>query len=228
MVSKAFSEHWLAVFWISLSTWILKSNFKSKIIPKCFWWGYFFRSLLMKVGGGWEWTFDFQENVTSLACLLGSGLKYIFHWKAHSLIFSKSRFSFFVDSFTSSTFEKREVSSAKILHIDIIPSGRSFMWIKNKRGPNTDPCGTFIPSTQKSDHLKQPFVYDFQYKFPVEKVTHHQCHILSRYQEIHLSHQQDCYQKQFVFHVINSSCPIHESPGRKPDWEGVKSLLSLK
>ena len=43
------------------------------------------------------------------------------------LIFCKSRFSFFVDSFTSSTFEKREVSSAKILHIDVIPSGRSFM-----------------------------------------------------------------------------------------------------
>ena len=80
--------------------------------------------------------------MTSLACLLGSGLKYIFHWKAHSLIFSKSRFSFFVDSFTSSTFEKREVSLAKISHIDVIPSGRSFMQIKNKRGPNTDTYGT--------------------------------------------------------------------------------------
>ena len=41
--------------------------------------------------------------------------------------FSKLRFSFFVDLFISSTFEKREVSLAKILHIDIIPSGRSFM-----------------------------------------------------------------------------------------------------
>ena len=65
--------------------------------------------------------------MTSLACLLESGLKYIFHWKAHSLTFSISRFSFFVDSFISSTFEKREVSSAKTLHIDAIPSGRSFM-----------------------------------------------------------------------------------------------------
>ena len=33
------------------------------------------------------------------------------------------------------SFEKRDVSSTKILHIDIIPSGR------NKRGPNRDPCG---------------------------------------------------------------------------------------
>ena len=28
--------------------------------------------------------------------------------------------------------------------------------------------------------------------------------------------------------IIESSCAIHESPGRKRDCEGVKSLLSLK
>ena len=42
----------------------------------------------------------------------------------------------------SETFEKRDVSSAKILHIDIILSGISFIQIRNKRGPSTDPCGT--------------------------------------------------------------------------------------
>ena len=31
-------------------------------------------------------------------------------------------------------------SSAKILHIEINPSGRSFVQIKNNGGPNTDPC----------------------------------------------------------------------------------------
>ena len=39
-------------------------------------------------------------------------------------------------------FEKRKVSSPKNLRIGVILSGRSFMKIKNKRGPNTDPCGT--------------------------------------------------------------------------------------
>ena len=29
-----------------------------------------------------------------------------------------------------------------MLHNDVIPSGRSFMKIKNKRGPKTDPCVT--------------------------------------------------------------------------------------
>ena len=36
-------------------------------------------------------------------------------------------------------FEKSEVLSAKILHIDIILSDKSFIYIKKKRGPNTDP-----------------------------------------------------------------------------------------
>ena len=35
-----------------------------------------------------------------------------------------------------------------------------------------------FPSTQKSDHLKIPFVYDFQDDFLAEKVTHHQRHKL--------------------------------------------------
>ena len=35
-------------------------------------------------------------------------------------------------------FEKSEV----FLHIDIMASGKSLMYIKNKRGPNTDPYDT--------------------------------------------------------------------------------------
>ena len=33
-------------------------------------------------------------------------------------------------------------------------------------------------STQKSDHLKQPFAFDFQDNFPAEKVIHHRHHKL--------------------------------------------------
>ena len=36
-------------------------------------------------------------------------------------------------------FENSKVSSAKILDIDIIPSGKSFIYIKSKREPNADP-----------------------------------------------------------------------------------------
>ena len=33
-------------------------------------------------------------------------------------------------------------------------------------------------SSQKSDHLKKPFAYNFQVNFPAEKVIHHQHHKL--------------------------------------------------
>ena len=39
----------------------------------------------------------------------------------------------------SRPFEKRDVSSAKLLHTDITSS---FIYIKNKRGGNTDTYGT--------------------------------------------------------------------------------------
>ena len=42
----------------------------------------------------------------------------------------------------SQAFEKRDVSSPNILHNEFIPSGRSFMYVKGKSGPSTDPCGT--------------------------------------------------------------------------------------
>ena len=71
--------------------------------------------------------FVFGEKITSLACLLGSGLR--------------SSLRLLADLCMSETFEKRDVSSANILHNEFIPSGRSFMYIKNKSGPSTDPCG---------------------------------------------------------------------------------------
>ena len=65
--------------------------------------------------------------MTLLACLLESELNFFFHGKADFLTFSKSKISFFVDSFKSSTFEKREIPPVKLLHVDVISSGRSFM-----------------------------------------------------------------------------------------------------
>ena len=38
--------------------------------------------------------------------------------------------------------EKREVSSAKNLTYDSIPSSRSLMYMRNSKGPRTEPCGT--------------------------------------------------------------------------------------
>ena len=38
-----------------------------------------------------------------------------------------------------------------------------------------------------------------------------------------LSSKADC-----ISCIIDSSWAMHESPGRKPDWEGIKSLLCRK
>ena len=58
------------------------------------------------------------------------------------LIYFKPSFKVFAEFTVLINFEKKELSSAKILHIDIIPSGKSFMYIKNKSGPNIDTCDT--------------------------------------------------------------------------------------
>ena len=62
----------------------------SNIRPKCFcdetcWTGL----LLEKIGGCTNFLI-LRVKITSCACLDGSGLKLIFHWKAHSFILSKS------------------------------------------------------------------------------------------------------------------------------------------
>ena len=66
-------------------------------MPKCFWWGYFLMTLLLKATEGWELLFIFLEKISSFAYLLESGLNCIFHWKAHLPIFSKSEFNSFAD-----------------------------------------------------------------------------------------------------------------------------------
>ena len=129
-------------FLIFCSIWMLKSNFESRTTPKCFWWGHVAIILLLNVTGGYVHLFDFREKITSFACFFGLGLNCIFHRYPQFLIIYKSEFKVFWKFLVSMIFEKSEVLSAKILHIDIILSGKSFIYIKKKRGPNTDPWGT--------------------------------------------------------------------------------------
>ena len=63
-------------------------------------------------------------------------------------------------------FEKRKVSSPKNLHIGVILSGRSFMKIKNKRGPNTTlvvhQSQSLFFFNQRFDYLILLFVYNYK------------------------------------------------------------------
>ena len=62
-----------------------------------------------------------------IACFIGPGLNDIFHWESHLLIVSKSLLSWKLEQLSFSIFEKSDVSSANILHDDIISSGKTFI-----------------------------------------------------------------------------------------------------
>ena len=86
--------------------------------------------------------FSFLEKITSWACLLGSGLKLIFHWKAHCFILERSLLSSKVVITETWITEKREISSAKSLVLEDKPSDKSLIYIKNNNGPRMEPWGT--------------------------------------------------------------------------------------
>ena len=81
----------------------------------------------MKVRLGWINYDFFLENKTSFAIFVGSGLKDIFHWWAHLLIFSGPFLSFLAESLTFLTTENSYVSSTNSLGEQESSEGRSFM-----------------------------------------------------------------------------------------------------
>ena len=100
---------------------------------------------------GWKGFIVFREKITSWACLLRSALNIILHWYPHFEILFKSLLISSVETLTSFTIEKTDVSSAKSLLFGIKLLGRSFIYIKNGNGPEIGPCGTsaLISSTIK-------------------------------------------------------------------------------
>ena len=83
-----------------------------------------------------------QEKIASWACLLGSGLKLIFHWNAQLLIFLKSLIKWLTEVLTLCTMKKRDLSSAQRLAVVDRSSDSSLMSIKNNSGPSMEPWGT--------------------------------------------------------------------------------------
>ena len=71
-----------------------------------------------------ELFWSLERKITSRACLLGSGLKFVFHTKTQLFIFFISPFKFLVVKSLSRTTEKRDASSANNFEKDwIIRSG---------------------------------------------------------------------------------------------------------
>ena len=117
--------------------------------------------------------------MTSLTCLLRSGLNCTFHWKAHSLIFSKLNVSFFVGSLYQILLKKEKYHQQKFCVLMLFHQADHLCKLKKEALIQIlVELQIFFPSTQKSDHLNQPFAYDFPDNLPAEKVIHHQHHKL--------------------------------------------------
>ena len=105
--------------------------------PKMFMYLCWFNWSVIKVYTGCSEAVFFLLSIITWACLLGSGLKFIFHWKAQLPIFSKSSLRSLVQVLISWTMENREVSSAKSLHSLLRPSDKSLIYIRNIKGPRS-------------------------------------------------------------------------------------------
>ena len=88
----------------------------------------------MNTKGGRGSFFVLQLKMTSWTCLVGAGLKFIFHWKAQLCFISKYLLRTFVEVWLSWIMENKDVSSANNFAFLESPSERSFIQIKNNNG----------------------------------------------------------------------------------------------
>ena len=97
------------------------------MIPRCFWEDVRVTLALLNSNGGWTVFFNFRLKMTSWACLVVSGLKFIFHRECQWLILSESLLRLFVEVWMSCITENKDVSSAKSFALDGRASFRSLM-----------------------------------------------------------------------------------------------------
>ena len=85
--------------------------------------------LLLKINGEWEKFWILREIITSWACLLEPGLKFIFHWNAQLFLLLKSPFKFFADKSLSLTTVKGDMPSENNLGFETKLLDKSFIYI---------------------------------------------------------------------------------------------------
>ena len=98
----------------------LKERAESSVRPRCLCSFILATTVPLNIKCGWLGLDVLQENKTSVACLVGSGLNSNFHWLAHRCMTSRSWFKSFADSAGFFTMEKSMVSSAKNLTLHFI------------------------------------------------------------------------------------------------------------
>ena len=119
----------LLIFGVLKECFYVSTKFRltSNVNPRCFWDILFFKGMSLNERQGWSSFLVFLLNITSCACLVKSGLKIIFHWKAQLLITDRSLRKVAALDWMSLTTEKRDVLSAKRFQFEDTPSDKSLM-----------------------------------------------------------------------------------------------------
>ena len=125
-----------------LLIWKTKDNFQSKWRPKCFWESALLTGMVLKNNLGWIFLVVFLLKMTSWVCFVGSGLKIIFHWKAHLFISVRSLCRLLAVLLGTLIIENRDVLWVNNLGLHWRLSDKSFMYIRNKSGPYIEPLRT--------------------------------------------------------------------------------------
>ena len=100
----------------------LKVNRASRNMSRCFWYEVCETMLFWKRNEVWEIFSVFLPKILSWVYLLVSGLKLIFHWEAHLLIWYKSLFKSFAKVSSSWITDNKDLSSANNFAFDDRPS----------------------------------------------------------------------------------------------------------
>ena len=98
----------LIIFLNTIFIWSSNFSWLSGTIPRCFWEYIQVTLALLNSNGGWTVFFNFWLKMTSCACLVVSGLKFVFHRVAQLLILSKSLLRLFAEVWMSCITENKE------------------------------------------------------------------------------------------------------------------------
>ena len=131
LLSRIFSEGYLGIFEVNRQFYLIFLTLTLVfVISKCMWIVVTLTILLLNIRPGWFLCEVLRLNMISWACFVGSGLKLIFHCRAHLLMLERSLFNRLAESVILWTTEKSDVSSAKSLTFEFKPLGKSLMQIK--------------------------------------------------------------------------------------------------
>ena len=130
-------------------------------MPKYFWDLHDKTLALLKTKGGCDTFFNVLLKLISKACLVGSELKFIFHWKAQSLIFFQWLFSSFAEAVIPYVTENRDVSSTNNFALEYRSPDKSLCRSKIIMIPkwNLEEHPRWHFATQMFDHLEEIFVF---------------------------------------------------------------------